>query len=168
VYVLGRLNNPSAIPLLRPLRHDPVQTIRMEAASSLWLLHDPKGLDDLVAYAISKYADDVILATLALAGPRDPSVIQHIRANMDDDYPEEELAAAQALGLLGSDEGYPLAMKYIHSSDARQRSMAASALGAIGQPQARDALTPLLSDSDPHVRLAAARAILELKKAPQS
>ena len=165
-FVLGRLGEPSAIALLRPMRHDADETVRIEAAESLWRLHDQKGLDDLVAYAISKYADDVILATLALAAPGDRQVIQHVRANLNDDYLEEDLAAARGLGMLGSDEGYPLAIKCVHSADAGQRSMAALALGVIGHPEARPALTELLSDPFPQVRLAAATAILELRKRP--
>jgi HEAT repeat protein len=164
-FVLGRLGEPSAIPLLRTMQHDPEESIRLEAAESLWRLGDQRGLDDLAGFAISKYADDLIISTLALAAPRDPSVIQHVRANLSADYPEVELAAARALGMLGSDEGYSLAMQYLHSSEPRQRWMAAQALGAIGRPDAKAALAPLLSDSEAQVRLAAAAAILELHKA---
>jgi HEAT repeat protein len=56
-------------------------------------------------------------------------------------------------------------MQYLHSSEPRQRWMAAQALGAIGRPDAKAALAPLLSDSEAQVRLAAAAAILELHKA---
>ncbi|HUB27838.1 MAG TPA: HEAT repeat domain-containing protein [Tepidisphaeraceae bacterium] len=162
--VLGRLGEPSAIPILRAMQHDPDEAIRLQAAESLWRLGDQRGLDDLAGFAISKYADDLIISTLALAAPRDPTVIQHVRANLDADYPEVELAAARALGMLGSDEGYPLAMQYLHSSEPRQRWMAAQALGAIGRPDAKGALAGLLNDSSDQVRLAAAAAILELHK----
>jgi HEAT repeat protein len=165
-FVLGRLGEPSAILLLRPMRKDAVATIQIQAAESLWRLGDDRGRDDLLAYAISRYADDVILATLALAAPRNPEVIQHVRANLTDDYPEEELAAARALGMLGSDEGYALAMHYLTSDERRQRMMAAMALGAIQHPEARPELAKLLTDPSAQVRLAAATAILELRTSP--
>jgi len=160
---LGLLGEPSAVLLLRPLRHDPEPSVKLQASSSLWRLNDADGLDDLLSWAISKYPDDVILATLALAAPNDPKVIQHVRANLVTDYPEVDLAAARALGELGSDEGYVLAMKGVADQDDPElRFLGALALGSIGRSDAQDALAKLLNDPSQNVRLAAATAILEL------
>ena len=66
------------------------------------------------------------------------------------------------LGMIGSDEGYTLAVKCATSKDPRQRSLAALAMGAIG----RSDLPPSCADVNgcyPTVRLSAATAILQLK-----
>jgi HEAT repeat protein len=137
----------------------------LQVAGSLWLLKDETGLDDLVAWAISKYPDDLILATLALAAPKDQRVMQHVRANLVTDYPEVDLAAARALGELGSDEGYTVATNGAASKDGRQRFLAALALGAIGRSDAQPILANLLKDESGEVRIGAAKAILELHNA---
>jgi HEAT repeat protein len=162
--VLGLLEEPSAITLLLPLRRDEAQPVRLQAAESLWRLGDDRGLDDLAAAAVSQYPDDLIIATLGLAAPKNPRIIQHVRANLVTDYPEVELAAARALGMLGSDEGYVIAMKGGESNDPFQRSLAALALGAIGRSDAQAALAKLLDDTNAPVRLSAATAILELRE----
>jgi HEAT repeat protein len=159
---LGLLEEPSAIAVLYPMRHDTEATVRLQVAASLWMLGDERGLEDLLGAAISGYPDDVILANLALAAPRNQTVIQHIRANLVTDYPEIDLSAARALGELGSDEGYVIAMKATRSVDPRQRFLAALALGAIGRSDAQEALGQLLQDPASSVRLATATAILEL------
>jgi HEAT repeat protein len=160
--VLGLLNEPSAVVILRPMRRDEQQAVRLQAAESLWLLGNEDGLDDLLAAAVSAYPDDLILATVALAKPHNPRVIQHVRANLVADYPEVELSAARALGMLGSDEGYAVAAKGAASTDRMQRSLAALALGDIGRPDAQPILENLLDDPEPSVRLSAATAVLQL------
>ena len=67
------------------------------------------------------------------------------------------------MGMLGSDEGYVVAMKALKSTDPRQRLLAALALGAIGRADAQDELAPLLKDADQTVRIGAATALLQLK-----
>ena len=76
--------------------------------------------------------------------------------------PEVQLVAARALGMLGSDEAFKVAMDGARSLDVNQRRLAARALGDIGRPEARDALVTMLKDTDADVRLAAAAAILRL------
>jgi len=104
-----------------------------------------------------------MVGLLGLAGPNDTRVKEHVRAGLESDYLEVKLVAARALGMLGSDEAYVLARDTTHSTDVRQRYLAALALGAIARSDAQDILAPLLKDSDPDVRLAAAAAILELR-----
>jgi HEAT repeat protein len=163
---LGLLEEPSAVVVLRPMRKDVQSSVRLQASASLWLMHDPQGLDDLAAYAISKFPDDLIIATLALAGPKDQRVLQHVEANLTADYPEVCLAAARACGELGSDEGYSIAIKGAHSQDPRQRLLAALALGAIGRSDAQPVLAQLLKDPVATVQVGAATAILQLGQRP--
>jgi HEAT repeat protein len=161
--VLGYLQEPSAVRVLRPMRLDPEPLVREQAAAALWRLGNEQGLDDLIGLTVSRYPDDQMLALLALAQPGDRRVRQHVRDGLTADWLEVQLVAARAMGMLGSDEGYAIAAKAAGSSDARQRFMAATALGAIGRPDSQPILRRLLADDYESVRIAAAQAILELK-----
>jgi HEAT repeat protein len=76
---------------------------------------------------------------------------------------EVRLVAARALGMLGSDEGYNLAMENLASREMRTRYLAAMAVGAIARADAQGPLGGLLKDADEDVRLAAASSILQLR-----
>ena len=162
--VLGLLEEPSAQKILRAMVLDRDPAIRLMAAESLWRLGDERGLTLLVAGTVSMYPDDQMISYLALAAPRNTKVIEHVRGGLVNDYTEVSLVASRAMGMLGSDEGYVVAMNALDSADPRHRALAALALGAIGRSDAQDELKPLLTDPNPDVRLSAATAILQLKK----
>ena len=113
---------------------------------------------------LSKYPDDRMIALLALAGPRNPRVQGHIDGQLTSEYDEISLVAARASGMLGSDQGYGVALKGIKSTDARQRMLACLAMGAIGRSDSQQPLSLLLHDPDADVRIAAATALLQLKQ----
>jgi len=161
--VLGMLNEPSALKILRVLRLDPEPSVRQQAAEAMWRLGDESGLEALMGMSVSRYPDDQMLALLALAEPRDNRVGRTVEAGLTHDYIEVNLVAARALGMLGTDEGYGVALRGASSGDPRQRFMAAMALGAIGRSDAQDTLRRLLADDYESVRVAAAEAILQLK-----
>ena len=165
--VLGLLGEPSASTILVRLLADKFPSVRIQAAEALWRLGDQRGLDDLVAYTISGYPDDQIIALLAIASPRDQRVIQHCRPQLQSDYVEVSLAAARAVGMLGSDEGWSVAVPAAKSEDPRQRSLAALAMGAIGRSDLQPYLKNLLDDKSTAVRISAATAIFQLQP-PQS
>jgi HEAT repeat protein len=100
---------------------------------------------------------------MGLASAGDMRVIEHLRGALTSDYEAISLVAARAMGKLGSDEGYGVALRGAKSNDPKIRLLAALALGAIGRPDAQDVLATLLRDPNPDLRLAAAAAILELK-----
>jgi HEAT repeat protein len=162
-FVLGLLRDPSATPMLLRLSADRAPSVRIQAAEALWRLGDERGLKDLVAYTISAYPDDQMIALPAIAETGDQRVIQHVRGQLDSDFEEVSLAAARALGMLGSDEGWNVAVPAAHSKDPRQRSLAALAMGAIGRSDLQEYLKDLLSDPEPSVRISAATAILQLR-----
>jgi HEAT repeat protein len=161
--VLGLLGEKSALKVLRGMRTDAKPGVRLQVSEAMWRLGDESALDALVAATISAYADDQIIGVLALAGPRDTRVAEHIRGKLVSDFPEVSLAAARALGELGMDDGYVVAQKGADSVDPRQRALAALAFGAIGRSDAQPILQKLLAAPEEPVRLAAATAILELK-----
>ena len=97
-----------------------------------------------------------------------------------DREPMLRVAAAGALGRLGDDEGYSLAVKAIekprdlykefYANDStitdqtimRLQTLGAVALGLIKQPSGVDVLLPLLKGSNGEVRMSAARSVLEM------
>lgn len=164
VVALGLLEEKSALNILRPmLKTDRDATIRLQVAESMWRLGNQEGLESLVAASVSAYPDDQMIAFMALAGPRDTRVSEHIHGGLTADYPEVALVAARAMGMLGSDQGYGVALEGARSVDKRQRSLAALALGAIGRSDAQSVLSDLLKDQDADVRLASATALLQLR-----
>jgi HEAT repeat protein len=160
---LGRLGEKSAIRILKPALRDREVEVRLQAAEALWRLGDEEGLAFLVAASISGNPGHQMVGILALAGPKDPRISEHVRAGLSSNYQEVVLVTARALGMLGSSEAYDKALAATTSTDARQRSLAALALGAIGKPQAADSLAVMLKDADPDVRVAASLAILQLR-----
>jgi HEAT repeat protein len=161
--VLGLLGEPTAVNVLKPMLVDPSPAVRLQAAESLWRLGDQRGLESLVSASLSKFPDDQMLAILALAEPRDQRVLGHIQGQLTNDYEEVTLMAARAAGMLGSDDGYGVALKGARSGDPRQRMLAALAMGAIGRSDSQSSLSVLLKDTNQDVRIAAATAILQLK-----
>jgi HEAT repeat protein len=133
-------------------------------AEAMWRLGDEKGMETLVAAIVSQSPDDQIIATQGLSATNDKRMAPYFRGKLTTVYDEVNLAAARALGMVGSDEGYGVAQKGAKSSDPRHRHLAALAFGAIGRPDAQGLLSDLLSDSEPSVRLAAAMSILQLRE----
>jgi HEAT repeat protein len=129
----------------------------------MWRLGDHDGLDTLVVATVSQYPDDQIIGLLGLAATHDIRVRGHIRGQLTNEVPEVQLAAARAMGMVGSDAGFVIAEKGAKSVDPRQKVLSALAFGAIGRPDAQPMLAPMLKDSDESIRLAAATAILQLK-----
>jgi HEAT repeat protein len=166
VFVLGLLGEPSATAILGPMTADHSPAVRIQVAEALWRLGDERGLDDLVGFSVSAYPDDQMVALVALAERGDRRVIEHVRGGMISEYPEVALSAARAMGMLGSDEGWQIAVPSARSKDTRQRLLAAMAMGAIGRCDLQKPLKELLTDPKPEVRIAAATGILELKPAP--
>jgi HEAT repeat protein len=161
-FVLGLLGESSAIRILRPMQADPSANVRLEVAGAMWRLRSDDGLEALAQFSISQFGDDQILALLAMTGPQDARAMSLIRGRLTDDYEEVRLAAARAMGELGSDRGYAVATEQVSSGDPRRRVLAAMALGAIGRADAQDDLAPLLNDPQAEVRLAAATALLRI------
>lgn len=165
--VIGLLGEPTGVRIVRPMLRDLDASVRLAAAEALWSLRDEQGLRNLVAGTISRFPDEQIVCTLALAKPRDPDVKEFIvgKLAIDSDngqYLERQLAAARALGMLNDDAGFGVAIAATTSNEPRQREMAAWALGAIGRPDAQTPLAKLLDDPQAEVKLAAATALREL------
>jgi HEAT repeat protein len=160
--VLGLLGEKSGLKILKVMARDSDVVVRQRAWEAMWRLGDRSYLNELVGLTMSKYADDQQLGLMALAAPRNESVREAVRSGLTADHLETCLLAARAMGMLGSDEGYGLALQGAKSGEGRQRFLAALAFGAIGRTDAQGVLRGLMKDRDPRVRVAAATAVLEI------
>lgn len=168
VMALGLLGEKSAIKILWQLQRDTDPAVRLQVAEAMWRLGNETGLKDCIALTVSPFADEQIIGALALAAPKDMRARPYLRGKLTTGHDEVNLAAARAMGMIGEDTGYGVALKGAKSSDPRQRAMAALAFGAIGRADAQSSLDMLLKDSNENVRLAAAVAVLQLKPAMAS
>jgi HEAT repeat protein len=167
--VLGLLGEPSGLKVLRYMRKDPDANVRLQVAEAMWRLGDEQGFETLVAVSIGQYPDDQMIAILAMARGQNPAAAKpYLRGKLTTPYTPVNLVAARAMGIIGSDEGYTIATQSAGSQDARERHLAALALGAIGRSDAQTTLSRLLTDAEPAVRLAAAVAILQLRETGQN
>ncbi|MGF1634872.1 MAG: HEAT repeat domain-containing protein, partial [Phycisphaerae bacterium] len=163
-FVLGLMNEPTAVNPLRGMQSDLSPLVRIQAAEALWAYGDDRGKDVLMGYSISRFADDQMDALWALSASPNVRVLPLLRGKLTDDYPEIGLTAARALGRLGMDDGYGVAVAHARAKEPLRRMLAALAFGEIGRLDAQPHLAPLLGDTDPRVRLAAATAVLRLNR----
>lgn len=161
--IFGRLGEPTALRPLSAMTTDVDAVVRWQVAESQWRLGSDTGLQTLVAGTLSQFPDDQMICVLALVGPKDSRVSEHIRGKLMSDYPEISLIASRALGVLGSDAGYAVALGYSQNADPRLKCLSAFALGAIGRTDCQLVLATMMKDPNPSVRLAAATAMLQLK-----
>jgi len=174
---LGRLHDKSVLALLRKVAaEDDDDGVRIQALEAMAFLGDP--------YAISRFIHDAYgglgfkqpFALLTLGHVTGEQGLAALRTRLTSaPYPEARLAAARGLGMQGYDDGYALALRWLtwnepkaglpddppESQVMRVRSMAALALGEIGNRKALGLLARLMErPEEPSVQLAAATAIL--------
>ncbi len=160
--VLGLLGEPTGMNILNAMMHDREPAVLLAVNEARWRLGDMESFANLVAASQSAFPDYQIVALLAMAGPKDQRVSEHVRSMLTAEHVEVQLAAATAMANLDSDAGYAIAATATASRDPRQQLLAALALGAMGRSDAQQYLAPLLDSGDADVRLAAASAILRL------
>jgi len=173
---LGRLGEPGAIRLLAKEVGSADDGLHAQALESLALLGNKEAIQQLTFAANSGSGPQVVFAINALSLTGNEELVGTFRYKLANaEYQEARLAAARALGELGSSEGLAVALKGIgfnrpvrnleqdppENQIMRIRQMAALALGAIGDPAGLPPLADRLEDnSDPRVQIAAAKAIL--------
>ncbi|MDA0803508.1 MAG: apolipoprotein N-acyltransferase [Planctomycetota bacterium] len=176
--LLGKLGNPSALPLLRTAvvrvsaraNPDREAIFLLQVAAAMVVLGDETQLDPLRAalFQPESKAERIGLACQLVEEIRDSAALPHLHRIMSADGPqtrpmELRIVAATAFVRLG---GGPLAgpeylgMEGAKSASPTIRASAAFLLGAVGTPDSRTALSVLLADEDSSVQIAAAAAIL--------
>jgi HEAT repeat protein len=176
VLAMGQLKDKATIPLLRSASNDADEGVRMQALEGLALLGEKDAVNRFTFEAFGGVGYKQPFALMTLGQVPDDRVTPTLRARLDSSpYLEAKLAAARGLGAKGYADGLTLAMKSLDWNEPnrnlpedrpenqimRVRSMAALALGEIGDPQALDKLKKTMENpEDPRVQLAAATAIL--------
>ena len=175
--VLGRLEEPDAVKLLGQVLKDADESVGLQALESMALLGDRFAQQQLAFYCNSGTYKEAFALT-AMGRVRNPVYVEALRdALKRRGYAESKLAAARSLGWLGCDDGLRIALKYLRFNSPnkgdvkdppenqimRKRSMAALALGAIGDRRAlRPLYDALFDNDDPRIQIAVAKAILEV------
>ena len=176
--VLGRLDEPSVVKLLARAMRDPDSGVRFHALEGMARHGNNEARQQLMFMANSGVGSEEVMAIIALEGTRNPICTdlfrQKFRVGV---HIETRLAAARALAMLGSSEGFDVAYKslafnkprHMEPNDSpedqilRARLLAASALGAMGDPAALPRLDRMMVKSDdPRIQVAAGKAILEI------
>jgi HEAT repeat protein len=175
---LGMLGDAKALPLLeRAADADRDDGVRLQAMEGMAMLGDKEAISSFITNSIAGKGFLQPFALATLSHIQDERVAPALRTRLESSpYLEAQLAAARSLGALGYPDGFDLAVKSLDwdqtlpdptgdDSPATQimrvRSMAAMALGEIGDRRALDALARRMqTPDDPRVQLAAATAIL--------
>lgn len=179
--VLGRLGEPGAVNLLARVMNDSDEGLQLEALEAMALLGGEEARQQLTFLAHSGLGAREAFAVTALGRTGDPQFAELYEYKLNTArHWETKLAAARALGRLGKRDGYAVAAECIgfNSPDRRAeivaddppdlqivrvRSMAALALGEIGDRRALPSLANAIDDPyDPRVELAAALAVLKI------
>ncbi len=182
---IGMLGEPKSVKVLQRALNDKDELVRLQALDSMVLLNDPKATRDLLFYGHSGAGPKMVDALMTLGTARAKSAEELFTYRLKEGpYNEVRLAAARGLGRLGRDDGYTLAISMLEfiapntnakddppqQQETRIRTLSASALEAIGNRSALGKLSATMDDDvqPMPVRIAAARAILGIRRGPIS
>lgn len=180
---LGALGDPKTLGLLsRAARADLDEGVRLQALEGMAMLGDKDAVDQFIRFSIAGLSFRQPFALMALRHVKDERVTEALRSRLDSSpYLESRLAAARSLGAQGYGDGFNLALTSLDWNQPqadlpddppanqvmRVRTMAALALGEIGDRRALKPLTKRMqTPDDPRVQLAAATAILMIIDGP--
>jgi HEAT repeat protein len=176
--VLGKLRNPSAVPLLRSAvgrgmsRVSPARArlVDLQIAEAMVLLGDDRQLDVVRAALFAPAAEQgeiVALACLIAGRIGDeraiPTLLDYATRTGDRRLPAEvRMAATMALASLNPEQTpIEVPLEFVNHQRPAIRAQAALTLGAIPSQQSTAALRRLMGDSDPLVQVSAAAGVLK-------
>lgn len=178
-YILGELGESSATPLLREAvgaampRADQsqIRLLHLQLAEAMIKLGDDAQLETVRAALYVARPEDLestALAVQIIGEVKDRGAIDHLkylaayRNERGQFMPAEvRLAVGGSLAAMGIREGGFLADEYAENPIAALRAQAAFVYGQTAQPGALEAISRLMQDPEPLVRLAAAAAVLQ-------
>lgn len=180
--VLGWMGQQGGVKLLARAMHDPDASVRRHALAALALLGNDDAVRDLLIMTQSGVGSEEVFAINALAETRSGDHRDNFRYKLQTaTHLESRLAAAHALGLLGLDDGYRLALRALRielprvADDAndppedqvlRAKLLAIRALGSISRAESVSVLDELMRlHEDERVQTACAAAILRITRA---
>ena len=157
---LGQIGSPSVELLIKLLRD---WDVRKYVIAALGKIRDERVLDPLMLQLKNdEFKDD---ATNALVELGEPSVSRLVKALQAKDEMVQK-QAIMALGRIKSAEAIDPLIDMLTDKDWFTRLTAAAALEAIGDDRGRDAIKPLMKDSDMVVRMRVERILAKWKKQP--
>jgi HEAT repeat protein len=176
---LGRLGETKAVPLLRKADRDEEEIVRMQALEARALLQDEAAIKDLLVMTHGYAGEQQAFACMVLGQAGVVKSVDALRLRLrDGPHLETKLVAARALAMVGHADGAALSRKMLSYRppalgtkatespeilQMRIRSLAALAIGALGERSSLAALGKLLKDDgDPRVQVAVARSMLEI------
>jgi len=173
--VLGRMNDPGAIKILRPCLREDDFSLRLQVLEAMTMLGYGRATRLMITSCRSVYDDESILAMLALGRVKCMEAYDQILSTYEKNAAPERLGmrlvAARALAMMDDPRGRLEAINalFYKTGDAKRaaniRNLAALALGEMKDKSALGALEQVLTDPDPDVQIAAATAVLKIIKA---
>jgi HEAT repeat protein len=143
------------------LLNDPNPNIKIAASYAVWRLGSPEYYEVLRKSLDSD--DQTVRANAALllgkSGKQEAIGVLYWTLRRSDSSDKVVLQAAEAIAMLKDERIYPKLWTRLISAYADDRVMGIRAMGALGTPEARNALTTMLDDPVPEVRLAAAEQL---------
>ncbi|MBE2250175.1 MAG: HEAT repeat domain-containing protein [Myxococcus sp.] len=160
--ILGRLKQPSSVPVLTPMLTDKLLGVRRESAKALIAIKSPKAARELLVAA--KTEDDPETRALMVIGVGrlgDAKLSKGLESLLESSSESTRLAATQALCLLGSKKGMEAARVLLASTDKFERLQGVMLFEGAPAKLAGPLLTPLLGDPEKSVRARAARLLAQ-------
>ncbi|MDH4185971.1 MAG: HEAT repeat domain-containing protein [Nitrospira sp.] len=157
---LGQIGSPAVDMLIRLLRD---WDVRKYVIMAMGKIRDERVLDPLMLQLKNdEFKDDALNALVELG---EPSVSRLVNALKDkDDVVQKQ--AIMALGRIKSAEALDPLIGMLADKDWFTRLTAAAALEAIGDDRGREAIKPLMKDTDMVVRMRVERILAKWKKQP--
>ena len=157
---IGQIGSPAVDVLLKLLRD---WDVRKSAIMALGKIRDERVLDPLMQQLRNdEFMEDATDALVNLGEPALPGLIKALKD-------KEELVRKQAviaLGRIKAAEAIDPLIEMLQNKDWFTRLTAAAALEAIGDERGREAIKPLLKDSDMVVKMRVERILAKWKKQP--
>ncbi len=157
---IGQIGSPAVEVLLKLLRD---WDVRKSAIMALGKIRDERVLEPLMQQLRNdEFMEDATDALVHLGEPALPGLIKALKD-------KEELVRKQAviaLGRIKSPEAIDPLIEMLQNKDWFTRLTAAAALEAIGDERGREAIKPLLKDSDMVVKMRVERILAKWKKQP--
>lgn len=153
-----------AVNTLIGLLHDPDMVMRRTAAEALGKIGDPQAVPSLVLalddhmFAVREAA----VRSLSQVGPLERADGERVAGLLVDPVPAVRIAAAQTLAALDRMKDlWPRVVQQLAVASSDQRQTMIQALEGVDDPEAVEAISNAVHDSDPQVRRAAVVALAE-------
>lgn len=177
--VLGELGDPSALPMLRQAaaatteiaRPARARIVDLQMAEAMVRLGDHNQRHPIRAslFTTSEHHELAAMAAVICGRLKDYEAVGSLKRLIAADGPERRpaevrMAAAMGLGMLGEPVPPEVATEYMGSNRPELRMQIALTLGEIGDRRGLNAAVELLSDPNPLVQVAAAKAIMQIPR----